>query len=318
MGGETMIKIYPEFDEDDLLVRLFHKGVKAQWTVEDVDWSSPVQFSTRQSLALARLLTPVYLGEQSAMIGASVALPQIAMAGETTAQLYLASFLMDEARHFEALTTLYHRLEYRPLSIRDMPEMLQYHNRLRQGDRVDWVWGILISDIFAKNFYQMFAKTQPEALFGKLSGRILVDESRHQAFAEHYLKGALPSLTPERLAVLRSMRDELLKIMERMYMRLRDDANAVGIDGPVFLDHLAEEIHHKATRIGLDDDPDDDGGRNQRSGRVRRLVQGVGDALGSAGDSMKMLVPDTRHDNCDTCFMALLCKSRLVRTLGAT
>ena len=163
MGGETMIKIYPEFDEDDLLVRLFHKGVKAQWTVEDVDWSSPVQFSTRQSLALARLLTPVYLGEQSAMIGASVALPQIAMAGETTAQLYLASFLMDEARHFEALTTLYRRLEYRPLSIREMPEMLQYHNRLRQGDRVDWVWGILISDIFAKNFYQMFAKTQPHA-----------------------------------------------------------------------------------------------------------------------------------------------------------
>lgn len=318
MGGETMIKIYPEFDEDDLLVRLFHKGVKAQWTVEDVDWSSPVQFSTRQTLALARLLTPVYLGEQSAMIGASVALPQIAMAGETTAQLYLASFLMDEARHFEALTTLYRRLEYRPLSIREMPEMLQYHNRLRQGDRVDWVWGILISDIFAKNFYQMFAKTQPDALFGKLSGRILVDESRHQAFAEHYLKNALPALAPERLAVLRTMRDELLKIMERMYTRLRDDANAVGIDGPVFLDHLAEEIHHKASRIGLDDDPGDDGGRSQRSGRVRRLVQGVGDALGAAGESMKMLVPDTAHGNCDTCFMALLCKSRLVRTLGTT
>jgi hypothetical protein len=319
MGGETMIKIYPEIDEDDLLVRLFHKGVKAQWTVEDVDWSTPVQFSTRQSLALARLLTPVYLGEQSAMIGASVAMPQVAMAGETSAQLYLASFLMDEARHFEALTTLYRRLDYRPLSIREMPEMLQYHNRLRQGDRVDWVWGILISDIFAKNFYQMFAKTQPEALFGKLSGRILVDESRHQAFAEHYLKAAIPSLPPERLQVLRTMRDELLKIMERMYTRLKEDANSVGIDGAVFLEHLASEIQHKARRIGLDEPDRDDGSpAGRRSGRVRRLVQGVGDALNAAGDSMKMLAPAPDRGSCDTCFMALLCKSRLVRTLATT
>ncbi|WP_430626111.1 hypothetical protein [Sulfobacillus thermotolerans] len=90
-----MIKVFPRFDED-LLVRLFHKGVKAQWSTADVDWNDPIQFSPSQSLALARMLTPVYLGEQSAMIGASVVLPQMANAGETSAQLYLSSFLMDE------------------------------------------------------------------------------------------------------------------------------------------------------------------------------------------------------------------------------
>lgn len=307
-----MIKIYPDLDEQDLFLRLFHKGVKAQWTVEDVDWETPLQFSDRQTLGLARLLTPVYLGEQSAMIGASVTLPQMATAGETSAQIYLASFLMDEARHFEALTTLYRRLSYSPVTIREMPEMLRYHNRLRRGDRVDWVWGILISDIFAKNFYQMFAKTQPEALFGQLSSRILVDESRHQAFAENYLKRAIPSLAPERLEVLRTMRDELLQIMDGMYFRLRDDANAIGIDGAEFLGHLSDEIDQKARRIGLDD-PDDEGdaANPARGDRVRRLVAGVGRALNQTGDSMRALAPT--RDDCGACFMALLCKSRLVR-----
>ena len=35
------------------------------------------------------------------MVGASTILPQLMAAGETTAQLYLTSFMMDEARHFE-------------------------------------------------------------------------------------------------------------------------------------------------------------------------------------------------------------------------
>ena len=187
-----MLKMHPKLDDNDLFLRLFHKGIKAQWSVEDVTWDDPLQFDSQQARSLARLLSPVYLGEQSAMIGASVALPQMAMAGQTSAQLYLSSFLMDEARHFEVLTRLYTRLESEPLQIRELPTMLRYHNRLRQGDRIDWVWGILISDIFAKNFYQQFSRSQPEALFGKLSLRILQDESRHQAFAENYLKQMIP------------------------------------------------------------------------------------------------------------------------------
>lgn len=64
-----MIRVYPQYEED-LLVRLFHKGVKAQQSAADVDWNDPIQFSQAQSHALA-----------------SVALPQMASAGETTAQL---------------------------------------------------------------------------------------------------------------------------------------------------------------------------------------------------------------------------------------
>ncbi len=242
------------------------------------------------------------------MIGASVVLPQMAMAGETTAQIYLSSFLMDEARHFEVLTRLYQRLGTDPLTIREMPEMLRYHNRLRKGDRIDWVWGILISDIFAKNFYQIFARSQPEALFGSLSGRILRDESRHQAFAEHYLKTALPTLDVDRRKGLVKMKDDLMGIMDNMYDHLMDDANRLNIDGRVFLDELRAEIEHKADRIGLTGNSfsDDD------ESHPKRVFQGVGDGVKAATQDLSSKFQGLRASRCDTCFVALLCRTRLV------
>lgn len=300
-----MIKIFPQFEED-LLIRLFHKGVKAQWTVTDVEWEQPLLMEDAQARALAHMLTPVYLGEQSAMIGASMVLPQMAMAGETTSQIYLSSFLMDEARHFEVLTRLYKRLEEDPLNVRQMPAMLRYHNRLRKGDRIDWVWGILISDIFAKNFYQIFSRAQPEALFGNLSGRILQDESRHQAFAEHYLKKAMPSLPKERQTALMKMKDDLMDIMDNMYDHLMEDAKRLNIDGRLFLDELRAEIEHKAHRIGISDDQshDDD--------RLRKIFQGIGEGAKTVAQDLSSKFQALKVSRCDTCFVALLCQTRLI------
>ncbi len=303
-----MLKIFPQFEED-LLIRLFHKGVKAQWTVDDVEWEQPLMMGDEQARALAHMLTPVYLGEQSAMIGASVVLPQMAMVGETTSQIYLSSFLMDEARHFEVLTQLYKRLEEDPLTLRQMPAMLRYHNRLRKGDRIDWVWGILISDVFAKNFYQIFSRSQPEALFGNLSGRILLDESRHQAFAQHYLERAVPTLDADRVRALVKMKDDLLDTMDNMYEHLVEDAKHLNIDGRVFLDDLRAEIEHKAKRIGLTDGNHGDGDNT-----LKKVFQGVGDGVKNATQDLSSKFQGLKASRCDTCFVALLCRTRLVTT----
>src|SRR5205807_10622492 len=145
MAAAGITRVFPDLS-DDLLLNLFHRGAKAQWTSRDLDWTAPTTLSPRKRLDLARLLTPVYFGEQTAMAGAGAILPKVMAAGEATAQLYLASFIMDEARHFETLTRLYRTLGHDPLGIRQIPELLRYHHRIRQGDRADWVWGILFSD----------------------------------------------------------------------------------------------------------------------------------------------------------------------------
>ena len=305
-------RIFPDLTED-LLLNLFHKGAQAQWTSRTLDWSTPLRLSERQKLALARLLTPVYFGEQTAMAGASSILPSVMAAGEATAQLYIASFIMDEARHFETLTRLYQSLGHDPLGIRDMPELLRYYHRLRTGDRVDWVWGILISDIIGKHFYRELGPKQakPDPFFGGLTTRILKDESRHLAFAEHYLKRNLPDLVPERRRAMVEMRDELLRLLGSMTERVRADAYAFDVEVEDFLEGVAGEIDGVAKRVGL---------LERQGGGPPRGLNGAGAAKSVvvAGARDNRATPTSSDDNsiarCFGCLLTLICGQRLATT----
>jgi P-aminobenzoate N-oxygenase AurF len=249
-GLRGITRVFPDLQED-LLLNLFHKSAKAQWTSVDLDWAPPLVLSGRQREALARLLTPVYFGEQTAMVGASTILPQLMAAGETTAQLYLTSFMMDEARHFEALTRLFRKLEHDPLGLRQMPELLRYHHRIRRGDRADWVWGILFSDVIAKHFYRSFGVAQADPLFGAMSQKILLDESRHLAFADHYLRRNVARMEPARRVLLVNMRDDLFRILTAMTERVRADAAEFGVDSDDYLTRVWVDLESFGKRIGL-------------------------------------------------------------------
>src|SRR6266536_5211097 len=255
-GARGLGRILPDL-EDDMLLNLFHKGARTQWTSLDLDWVPPMRLTGRQREALARLLTPVYFGEQTAMLGASGILPQVAAAGETSAQLYLTSFMVDEARHFEALTRLYRKLGHDPLGLRKMPELLRYHHRIRQGDRADWVWGILFSDVIAKHFYRSFGVAQADPLFGAMSQRILLDESRHLAFADHYLRRNVPRMSPARRRALVDMRDDLYRLLQSMTEKVRADGDSFGVDGDDYLARVWADVETFGRRIGLHNAEDD-------------------------------------------------------------
>jgi hypothetical protein len=316
--------VFPDLS-DDLLLNLFHKGAKAQWTSRDLDWGAKTGLTSRQKLALARLLTPVYFGEQTAMAGASSILPKVMAAGETTAQLYLASFIMDEARHFETLTRLYRSLGHDPLGLREIPELLRYHHRIRQGDRADWVWGILFSDVIAKHFYRAFGvnQTPGDPLFGSLSTRILQDESRHLAFAEHYLRRNVAGMEPARRRALVDMRDDLFRILQAMTERVRGDAAAFGIDSDEYLGWVWSDVEAFGKRIGLQDRPSEPPpppyDRDARSatpqaaaevgrGRGESPGEGEGRAPGEVDGSGPGAAVVAR---CFGCLLTLICGRRL-------
>jgi hypothetical protein len=244
-----MIRVYPQID-DTRLMELFRKGVEGQWSAETLDWEEPLGLDRIERGALAAILSPVYMGEQTAMLGASAALPQFFAARETEAQLYLSTFLLDEARHFEILTRFYDKIGERPLEVRDLRDMFRYHARLyRSKDRVEWLWGILLSDVIAKHFYGSLVECQPKSLFAQIASRILKDEARHLAFTELYLKSALerqPEMAPRFLG----MRDDLLRLIEAMCIALKDPGTTLGLDMRLF-EGIAEEFEKKAERLGL-------------------------------------------------------------------
>lgn len=246
-----MVRIFPKFD-DARYLRLFHIGAHHTWTANDVDWSVPTGLGPRERLALARLISPIFLGEQSAMLGGSQALMKMAAEGQSSAQLYLASFIMDEARHLETLAQLYTLLGHEPVGLREMPDMLRYHHRMRMGKTpLHWVMGILVSDIFARTFYGTFARTRGSYLFGTLSSRIVVDEGRHQAFAEHYLSDHLPGADSGLRDELVDLKEDLLRIVGRMGVQMKDDAQALGIHADDLFGVFAEEVQERAYHVGL-------------------------------------------------------------------
>jgi len=299
----------PPLDED-LLVRLFRKGARVQWTSADFDWESPPALADRQRRALARLLSPVFLGEQTAMLGAASQMQEMARRGEATAQLYLASFIMDEARHFEALYRLYRHLGHDPVRVRELPDMLRYHHRLRQGDRLDWVWGILISDVFARHFYHWMARHRPEAVVGLMAQRIAVDEGRHQAFAEEYLRRALPQLDSSRRRALVAMKDELVRLMESMYRALREDADLLGLDARALLDAFLEDLESRVRRLGLHHNPSAPPSGPTPAPRLRAGGKATADGPNPGAAAPAPPTGPAARGGCGSCLLAVLCALR--------
>jgi hypothetical protein len=246
-----MLRVHPDLS-DDRLLNLFERGVERQWSSSLLDWSQDEHWDARDLEALGGLLTPVYLGEQTAMLGVSTVLQKLMMQHETEGALYLSSMGLDEARHFKNLHRFYERSGIKPWPTRRLPEMWHYHTRLmKSGDPVDWLWGILISDLFARLFYGRLRDQYPDHVIGRLARRTLVDEARHQAFADIYLTPRLTTIGAERRAELFSLRDDLFRTMEALTHRLAGPLNDLGWSGKAFLDELWQDTEEWAERIHL-------------------------------------------------------------------
>ena len=153
------------------------------------------------------------------------------------------------ARKEKTVVQLRCQVEPATLEVRDLREMFRYQARLfKSRDRVEWLWGILLSDILARHFYSTLIKAHPESLFARIGSRIIVDEARHLAFAELYLKIAL-ARQPELCPCFLRMRDELLFLMKEIYAALKGPAQLIGLDAGQLFGGVSDDIEKKVKRL---------------------------------------------------------------------
>ncbi len=246
-----MIHIHPTMNNDQLL-DLFDEGTSSQWSHEILDWTGTGDYSPQVRKALANLITPVYLGEQTAMMGVSAIIPMMLSSNQPEAALFLSTMGLDEGRHFRNLHQLYALWEEEPLSRHRLPEMWRYQARLMANHNVlEWLWGILISDLFAKQFYGGFAKQFAGTLLGNLSEHILVDENRHQAFSEIYLESMIPNLPVEAKQALLSMRDDLFRSIEILGTQLEESLEVLQWRRGPLIEDLWNETERWANSLSL-------------------------------------------------------------------
>jgi hypothetical protein len=270
-----VLRIHPQL-KDDRLLNLFERGVERQWPSALLDWSQEEHWDRRDLEALAAVITPVYLGEQTAMLGVSAILPRLLRSGETEAALYLSSMGLDEARHFRNLSRFFERHGVTPWPTRRLPEMWRYHARLLEtGDPLDWLWGILISDLFARLFYGRLREQYPDLLIGRLARRTLVDEARHQAFADRYLTPRLVGVESARRRALLALRDDLFRTMDALTRRLAEPLADLGWSGTAFLGELWDDTERWARRLGLVSAEGAAAGRNEAGDQGSRTANGA-------------------------------------------
>ena len=114
-------KVLPDLSKKRQM-RIWHTALRSQWSAEDLDWSKPQRLSkTGMKDQLARIMTPVLIGEQSALYSVSGLIPVLGTRSEVESQFYLTTWAVDEARHTELFARMFRRIDRQPLSIRRFP-----------------------------------------------------------------------------------------------------------------------------------------------------------------------------------------------------
>ena len=123
-------KVLPDLDKPRHL-SIWHKAIRGQWSPEEIDWNNPSHLS-RDDLKdrLARILTPVLMGEQAALYSVTSMIQILGRESDIESQFYLTSMSMDEARHTELFARMYHSLGREPVSIRHMPASYLFQSKI--------------------------------------------------------------------------------------------------------------------------------------------------------------------------------------------
>jgi hypothetical protein len=235
---------------------IWHKALRAQWSAEDLNWSAPMRLTSDKTLSgLARVLTPILMGEQSALYSVSGLIPILGQNSEVESQFYLTTWAVDEARHTELFTRFYQRIGREPLSIRRFPSGYMFQSSIASHEPAEWLAGVLVSECLAKLAMEEFKRLDLDPVLSEISRGILEDESRHLAFNHIYLEDRFSQYFRGDLKEgesfgerLRARLRTVLESVPAIFDTLDADLKAIGIDRQWLSARLAEDAMNRLNR----------------------------------------------------------------------
>ncbi len=251
----NIYKVLPDLSSRRQL-QLWHKALRAQWSAEDLDWDRP-QRITQGHLKdqLARVLTPVLMGEQSALYSVSSLIPVLGHRSQVESQLYLTTWAVDEARHTELFARFYRRLDREPLSIRRFPSGYLFQAQIASKEPAEWLAGVLVSEVLAKLVMEEFRRLDLDPVLSDISHGVLKDEARHLGFNHIYVEERLSELYQQGEDAARAYADHLRGRLETVLAQvppilqvLDTELRAIGIDPEELFANLGQEAMARLDR----------------------------------------------------------------------
>jgi len=243
-----IFKVLPDLSKTRHL-KLWHKALRSQWSATDLDWDRPHRITSRKFKdELGRVLTPILMGEQTALYSVSALIPVLGRTLEVESQFYLTTWAVDEARHTELFAMFYKRLDREPMSIRRFPAGYLFQSQISSHEPARWLTGVLVSEVLAKLVMEEFKALDLDPVLSDIADGILVDEARHLGFNHIYLEDRFTELFGEgslrgrsHAEMLRAQLDSVLSLVPPMLNGLDAELRAIGIDAQALLEKLREE-----------------------------------------------------------------------------
>lgn len=228
---------------------IWHKALRSQWSAEDLDWGKPQRITKDVSKdQLAKVLTPIIMGEQSALYSVSGLIPKLGATCEVESQFYLTTWAVDEARHTELFARYYHRIGREPLPIRKFPSGYLFQSAIVSDDVGEWLSGVLISEVLAKLVMEDFRRLDLDPVLSEIADGILVDEARHLGFNHIYLEERFATLFRKAQEEgqtfgdhLRSRLHRVLQLILPIFEALGPDMRGVGLDPEALFGELEKD-----------------------------------------------------------------------------
>ena len=190
-------KVLPDLSKERQM-KIWHKALRSQWSAADLNWDTPQRLTSRKLKdQMARVLTPILMGEQAALYSVSGLIPILGQRSEVESQFYLTTWAVDEARHTELFARYYQRMDREPMSIRRFPAGYLFQSQIVSKEPAEWLSGVLVSEVLAKLVMEEFRRLDLDPVLSEISDGILLDEARHLGFNHIYLEDRFSTLYQE-------------------------------------------------------------------------------------------------------------------------
>lgn len=248
-------KVLPDLRRDRHMA-IWHKALRSQWSAEDIAWDRPQRItSARLRDQMARVLTPILMGEQAALYSVSSLIPILGQSSEVESQFYLTTWAVDEARHTELFARYYGRLDREPLPIRRFPSGYLFQSQIASNEPAEWLAGVLVSEVLAKLVLEEFVRLDLDSVLSEICHGILEDESRHLGFNQIYMEDRFSGLFAggdgqgiDAGSALEARMRRVLDHVPPMLEAVAGELDEIGIDRAQLLDRLERDVARRLAR----------------------------------------------------------------------
>jgi hypothetical protein len=237
-------------------IALWHKGLRSGWAPNEIEWNAPGLLKNDEQLdQLARVLSPVAMGEQAALYSITTVIQVLGQTADVEGQFFLTTMMVDEAKHAEAFARYYARMQREPLSIRRFPSGYLFQAEIMSRDPIEWLTGSLVSEVLAKVTLEELRSRDLDPLLSDLCSRILEDEARHLAFNHVFLSDRFreayaqePHDAEESAQKLRVRLEKVLDMIPPMLDALEPDTKALGLRSKQVHERVVSESRERLGR----------------------------------------------------------------------